>query len=142
MRYDLPWVLAQAAPEAGGEAAPAPTAPAPSVPAATEGQPLTPAAPQPQAGSPFGSLLPIILIFAVLWIILFLPQRREKKRRQQMLAVLKRGDRVLTVGGAIGTVVDVKPNEVTLKVDESTNTRMRFSRSAIQTVLADTDEPA
>jgi len=139
----LPLTLAQAAPEAGGPSA-APALPAtPAVPQAAEGQPASPApeAPRPQ-GSPFSGLLPIILIFVVLWIVLFLPQRREKKRRQELLAMIKKGDRVLTVGGAIGTVLEVRPNEVTLKVDENTNTRMRFSRSAIQSVLAETDAPA
>jgi preprotein translocase subunit YajC len=52
-----------------------------------------------------------------------------------MLSQLKRGDRVQTIGGILGTVVEARESEVVLKVDESANTKIRFSRSAIHRVL-------
>lgn len=86
------------------------------------------------------SFLPFILIIVVFWFILFGSQRKEKKKRQQMLAELSKNDRVVTIGGVIGTVVEVKENEVVVKVDESSNTRMRFSRNAIQSLVAEKED--
>jgi len=54
-----------------------------------------------------------------------------------MLAALKKGDKVQTAGGILGTVVEVRDSEVVVKVDENANTRLRFARSAIQAVLDD-----
>jgi len=79
----------------------------------------------------------MIIIFGVL-IMLFLStfgQRKEKKRRQALLGALKKHDRVQTVGGVIGSIVEMKPDTVVLKVDESSNTRISFARSAVQQVL-------
>lgn len=112
--------------------------------AATDGngQPL----PTPNnngGGDPLGGLmsfLPFILIIVVFWFILWGSQRKEKKKRAQMLEALAKNDKVVTIGGVIGTVVEVKENEVVLKVDESSNTRMRFSRSAIQGIVADKED--
>ena len=56
-----------------------------------------------------------------------------------MLDNLKRNDRVQTIGGILGTVVDVKDQEVSLKVDENNNVKMKFNRAAIKEVLV---EPA
>ena len=71
--------------------------------------------------------------------------RREKKKRQDILGSIKKHDRVQTVGGVIGSIVEVKSDQVVLKVDESSNTRITFSRSAVQQVLstkADFSAPA
>ena len=65
------------------------------------------------------------------------PKGGEKKKRDQMLAELKKGARIQTIGGILGTVLDVRDSEVLVKVDESTNTKMRFARSAIHRVLDD-----
>jgi preprotein translocase subunit YajC len=64
-----------------------------------------------------------------------MPQRREKKRRAQMLDALKKGDRIQTIGGILGTVVEVREQEVVIKVDENNNTKLHFARAAIQTIL-------
>lgn len=83
--------------------------------------------------------LPFILIIVVFWVLIMGGQRREKKKRKQMLEQLKKNDKVVTIGGILGTVVEIRDNEVVLKVDESSNTRMRFSRSAIQGVVGQED---
>ena len=54
-----------------------------------------------------------------------------------MLDALKKNDRVQTIGGVLGTVVDVRDNEVLVKVDETNNVKIRFNRTAIKEVLQD-----
>jgi len=93
--------------------------------------------PAPGDPSPFSSfLMPLALMGAVFYFLMIRPQSREKKRLAAMLAAVKKNDRVITIGGIIGTVVAVRDDEVTLKVDESNNTKITFRRSAIQTVTA------
>jgi preprotein translocase subunit YajC len=100
-----------------------------------DGAPLQPTTTpvQPQQG--MGGFWFMLLILALFMFVLIIPQRREKKRRNAMLDALKKGDRVQTVGGIIGTIVEIRPTELVVKVDENTNTRMRFGRNAIQAVL-------
>jgi len=103
---------------------------------AAQGQPAGPAGqpPQRQGGlDPLFILLPLVLL-AVL-ILPGLTQRKERKRREEMLSGLRRNDRVQTTGGMLGRIVEVKGDEVVLKVDESNNTRIRFSKAAIQQVI-------
>jgi len=86
---------------------------------------------------------PMPLLFLgiiVLYLFVFRSKRTQDKQRQNMLANLKRGARVQTIGGIIGTVLESKENEVLLKVDESSNTKMRFARSAIHRVLDEATE--
>jgi preprotein translocase subunit YajC len=64
-----------------------------------------------------------------------------KKKRQYLLSANKKSDRVMTIGGIIGSVVSVNDAEVTLKVDESANVKITFIRSAIQRVLQDDERP-
>ncbi len=82
----------------------------------------------------------LMLAVAVFWIITMRGNSKEKKQRQAMLDNLAKSDRVLTIGGIIGTVVAVKGNEVVIKVDEGTNTKMLFTRSAVQKVLTGEEE--
>jgi preprotein translocase subunit YajC len=63
-------------------------------------------------------------------------QRRERKKRDQLLSGIKRHDKVMTIGGIIGSVVELKDDAVVLKVDETSNTRITFSKSAISQVIA------
>ncbi len=92
-------------------------------------------------GSPLGSLLFPMVVIAVLWYFLILrPQNRERRSKDSLLKALKKNDRVVTIGGVIGSVAHLSPDgkEVTLKVDD--NTRMKFLRSSIQTVQSETAE--
>jgi len=83
---------------------------------------------------------PLILIFVVFYFLLIRPQQQRQKQMKSMLAALRRGDRVVTAGGIIGTVAKViNDNEVA--VDIADNTRVRIVRSTISQVLAKT-EPA
>lgn len=90
------------------------------------------------ATSPWGGDLMLIFVVVILGMIIFsiMGQRRERKKREAMISAIKKHDRVQTIGGVIGSVVEIKPDYVVLKVDESSNTRITFSRSAIQQVLS------
>lgn len=84
---------------------------------------------------------PFVLMMIVFFWVLNGPRRKEEKRRKEMISNLKRNDRVLTRGGILGTVVGLKDNEITLKVDESNNTKMTLMRSAVEQVMGE-DEKA
>jgi len=72
------------------------------------------------------------------WLLLR-PQGKEKAKRQDLLESLKKNDRVVTIGGIYGVVTNVQreSDEVTIKVDEATNAKLRVTRGSIARVLAD-----
>ncbi|MFN3599616.1 MAG: preprotein translocase subunit YajC [Aquificaceae bacterium] len=86
-----------------------------------------------QGGSPVGALLFqlifFILLFVLFYFLLIRPQSKARKRHQEFLANLKKGDRVITSGGIWGTVVEIGDETVTLKVDA--NTRITFTKEAV-----------
>ena len=85
--------------------------------------------------------LPLILIFVVFYFLLIRPQQRKAKDQKAMLGALRRGDRVVTGGGIIGTVARVdNPEEVVVDIAE--NVRVRVLRSTIASVLAKPDPAA
>lgn len=81
-------------------------------------------------------LTPILLMGVIFYFILMRPQNKERKQREAMLKAIKKNDRVVTVSGILGVVQSVKDDEVVLKVDESSNTKITFTRSAIGRVLS------
>jgi preprotein translocase subunit YajC len=99
---------------------------------------------QPTGGggfSPQGLLIPAMIV-AFMWFILIRPQRKEEKRRKELMASLKRGDRVVTIGGLHGEVVAVGEATIDLKagVDGGRDIVMRFNKGAVQ--AAPVAEPA
>jgi preprotein translocase subunit YajC len=84
-------------------------------------------------------LFPIILVVGVFWWFMSRGRSKERRRYEDMLKALKKNDRVQTIGGVLGTVVDVRDNEVVLKIDETSNVKMRFNRTAIKEVLQEAD---
>jgi preprotein translocase subunit YajC len=106
---------------------------------------ITPAYAQAAAGGGDASsmmvqLAPLALIFVVFYFFLIRPQQQKAKQQRSMLDAIRRGDRVVTGGGMIGTVAKVVNNEEVL-VDLAENVRVRVVRSTISQVLAKT-EPA
>ena len=89
------------------------------------------------------SLLPLIAIGVLFYFLLIRPQRREQSRRQTMLEAVKKNDRVITTGGIYGVVTNVhrEADEVTVKVDEATNTKLRLTLGSITRVLGDEPSP-
>ncbi len=94
-----------------------------------------------EAEAPKDNLWSILLppLIAILALFLFMdgPRRREQSRRDQLLKNLKKNDRVVTIGGMFGSVVNISGDgkEVTLKVDDST--RIKFRRTAIADVVSE-----
>ena len=78
--------------------------------------------------------VPLMVLMVLMYIWMGRSKRKEEKKRKDMLESLKKGDRITTRGGIIGTVIEVRENEVTIKVDETNNTRMKFARWAIMEV--------
>ncbi|MBN1362769.1 MAG: preprotein translocase subunit YajC [Sedimentisphaerales bacterium] len=97
----------------------------------------TQAPPDPnQTGAPSGPQFPTQLIFlAVIFVIMYVfmlrGPRKQQQKHKQMVQALAKNDRVRTIGGILGTVVDIKGDEVTLKIDESNNTKIKVTTSAI-----------
>jgi preprotein translocase subunit YajC len=91
-----------------------------------------------QGGSPQStqqtllSFLPIVAIVAIFYFLIIRPQNKNQKETQRMLSNLKKGDRVVTIGGIHGVIQSVRETSVILRADE--NCKLEFSRSAIATV--------
>jgi len=82
---------------------------------------------------PFGGAawIWILLMFVLMYFILFRGPQKQKQQRRQLVQSLQKNDKVQTIGGIIGTIVDIKGGEITLKVDESNNTKVKVASSAI-----------
>ena len=83
-----------------------------------------------QSASPLGPLIPIALMMGIFYLLVIMPQRKRQKRLEEMLANLSTGDRVVTNGGIIGTVVGLGDATVTLRVKPD-SVKLEFSRSAV-----------
>ena len=73
---------------------------------------------------------PIVVIFAIFYLLLFLPMQKQKKAQAQMLSELKSGDSVVTTGGIIGTITAVDADTLILRVKPD-NLKLQFARSAV-----------
>ncbi len=103
---------------------------------------VTPAYAQAAGAAPggaFGGLIPIILIFAIMYFLLIRPQQKKVKQHQAMVAALRRGDQVVTQGGLIGKVSKVKDGE--LEVELAEGVKVRVVQATIAQVMNKT-EPA
>lgn len=127
-----------------GAAAPATTGQPGSVTATQEGQPLgaqtgtpgTPAGGRP----PGGDMSFLFLMFGMLALLILVSVftgRKEKKRRAELMASLKKQDKVLMSGGIVGIVTDITDDEIVIRSEEA---RLRFTRAAVQTILSSRNE--
>jgi preprotein translocase subunit YajC len=85
-------------------------------------------------------LMAIVLV--IFYVFMIRNKRNQDKERKDMLGQLKPRDRIQTIGGMLGTVVDVRGDEVVVKVDETSNTKVRFIRSAIHRVVETENPPS
>jgi preprotein translocase subunit YajC len=86
----------------------------------------------------FSSPFSLVLLLLVLMMIMTTRSKKKQEReRTSMLSGMKRGDRVQTIGGILGKVVDVEEQKILVKVDESSNTKIWFRRDAIHRVIGD-----
>lgn len=91
-------------------------------------------APSQGAASPVGSLITMGLIFVIFYWLLIRPQQKERQRHQALVAGLKKGDEVVTVGGVIGTVVHIEADRITIRSGE--NTRLVVERGKVGGLLS------
>ena len=72
----------------------------------------------------------LLLIFVIMWFFMIRPQRKQQKELQKFRASLKKGDKVVTIGGIYGTVVELKDKSVLIEVDK--DVKIRVDRNALQ----------
>jgi preprotein translocase subunit YajC len=133
--FDL---IAQTAPtqsQPAGAEVPAPTA------STTAPGTATPAKPTPpDAFVMLKNMGPIILMVVIFFFLMNRSKKKQDKGRTDMLAKLSKGDEVQTIGGILGKVMEAREDKVLVKVDESSNTKIWFSRTAIHRVVGADEE--
>lgn len=92
------------------------------------------------SGALLQTFFPLILIIVVFYFFLIRPQNKKQKETERMLNALKKGDKVITIGGIHGVVSSVKDKTIIVKVDD--NTKIEFNRSAISSVDLSDEEKA
>ena len=75
---------------------------------------------QAQGGNALSALFPFLILFVLFYVMIILPQRRQQKEHQRMVAALQKGDRIATAGGLIGEIAGLKDEEILLKTGQST----------------------
>jgi preprotein translocase subunit YajC len=90
-------------------------------------------------GSPLGLLPAVVVIVVLFYFLMIRPERKKQATHKTLLENLKKNDRVVTIGGIYGVVMNVQrdSDEVTLKIDEATNTKIRVTFGAIARVLGE-----
>ena len=94
----------------------------------------------PQGGAPadgmgmLASLMPFILMFVIFWFLLIRPQQKRAKAHREMLDALKRGDKIITQSGLLGTIVELTKEELVIECGDA---KLRMSRAAIGGVIQD-----
>jgi preprotein translocase subunit YajC len=84
------------------------------------------------SGNLLTMIAPFVLMFAVFYFLLIRPQQRKQKQRGSMLNQLKKGDKIVTIGGMHGTILEISDDIVVLRVNDTT--KITFDRSAINNV--------
>lgn len=102
---------------------------------------------QPAEGDPnslFRMMMPLIIIFALFYFLMIRPQKKKEDDFKRLVAELKENDHVVTIGGIHGVVTNVQrdADRITIRVDESTGTKLRVNASAIARVVTDDDNSA
>lgn len=92
------------------------------------------------SGALLSGVVPFILIIVIFYFFLIRPQNKKQKETEKMLKALKKGDKVITIGGIHGVVSSVKENTIIVKVDD--NCKIEFNRTAISTVEMSDEEKA
>ncbi|RED38895.1 MULTISPECIES: preprotein translocase subunit YajC [Paenibacillus] len=80
-------------------------------------------------GGLVGLILPLVLMFAIFYFLLIRPQQKKQKTRTSMLSALKKGDKVVTIGGLHGTIMEITDDIVVLRVNDVT--KLTFDRGSI-----------
>ncbi len=100
-----------------------------------EGEPPT----QPQ-GNMVPVLMMVAVMFAIMWVILIRPQKKERQRREAMIESLQKNAHVVTIGGIHGVVTALRDSDVTIRVDDGRDVKIKITRSAIASVIEKSDD--
>ena len=90
------------------------------------------------SGNIWVTIAPFILMFAIFYFLLIRPQQKKQRQRGSMLNALKKGDKVVTVGGLHGTIAEISDDTVVIKVNDVT--KLTFDRSSVNNVTARSNE--
>jgi preprotein translocase subunit YajC len=90
------------------------------------------AAPAAQQGSPFGLLVPMVLVFVVMYFMMIRPQSQQRKAQAKLLETLKSGDKVVTSSGIVGVVITVKDSTVSIR---SADAKMEVTKASVVQIL-------
>ena len=95
---------------------------------------------QSSGGAGFGGfLIPLGLMFAIMYFMVIMPQQRQRKKTQEMLGALKAGDKVITSGGIYGSISGIDGDSAILKISSEPQVKIRITRAAIAQVEASED---
>jgi preprotein translocase subunit YajC len=86
----------------------------------------------PPSGSPFGLMVPMVLVFIVMYFLMIRPQNQQRKKQATLIAALKSGDKVVTASGIIGVVITVKDTTVSLR---SADAKMEVTKASVVQIL-------
>ena len=86
-----------------------------------------------------GFLIPLALMFGIMYFLVIMPQQRQRKKIQEMLSAVKAGDKIITSGGIYGTINGIDGDSVILKISSEPQVKIRISRAAIAQVEASED---
>jgi preprotein translocase subunit YajC len=93
------------------------------------------------SSSAFANFLPLILIFGVFYFMMIRPQIKKQKEHQDMLNNLKRGDKIVTTGGIIGSIIKIEEDIGIINLEVATNVRIRIIKSAVSDRMDNTVSP-
>lgn len=106
--------------------------------ASATGAAATPAA----GGSLIGALLPFAILLGVMYFMVIRPQKTQQKKRDEMLANLRKGNRIVTIGGLYGEIIDIKEDALLVNVAQAGDRFVaRFAKWAIQDVIGKDNQP-
>lgn len=86
----------------------------------------------PEGSNPLVTFLPLILIFVVFYFFIIRPQKKKEDNRKKMIEAVKKGDKIVTIGGVHGTVTQV--DDTSLLIQADTNTKLRIDKNAVANV--------
>ena len=86
-------------------------------------------------GNPLIQLLPLLLLFGVFYLLIFLPMQRQRRNTQKMLAALENGQTVLTSGGIVGTIYAIQEDDTLILKVKPDNIRIQVARSSVSSVV-------
>ncbi len=91
---------------------------------------------QATAGNPLLQLLPLLLLFGVFYLLIFMPMQRQRRNTAKMLASLENGQTVLTSGGIVGTIYAIQEDDTLVLRVKPDNIKIQVARSAVSSVVS------